>query len=249
MFDSRQLCITQQKKISFYILLIIFSIISFVAINITIVTTNIAMQNRIIEKKSSIGAKRSEATKVKKTLKFVEDYKIDDNLKRKNGFYSSIDKQDFISSVITKMNNEDDLDFIDEMRKNKINLEYSGFLIRLNSSSNKILEKIFTKIKNQIIISNEQKVDVAFDTSTVRVNFNADYEYVAYRVLEMIKQIFPGYLIIKNFSVTPVNDDMRKILYNRKFGKKNIDYKLKLDDRLSCVIEFEWLFLKSNNKK
>lgn len=248
MFNSRSLCIVQQKKISFFSILIVLSIVCFIIINVTIVATNISIQNQIIEKKSSIGEKRAEATRVKKALKFVEDYKIDNNLNRKNGFYSTIDKQDFIPSIVTKMNNEDDLEFIDEANNKKVNLEYSGFLIRLNAISNSRLDKIFSKLKNQIIISPEQKVDMTIDSSTIKVNFNADYEYVAYKMLEMIKQIFPGYLIVKSFTVAPINEESRKLLYERKFGKKNIDYKSKLDDRLSCEIEFEWIFLTGNKK-
>lgn len=249
MFNINSLCIAQQKKISFFGILIVFSIIGFVAINVTIVATNVAIKNRIIEKKSNIGEKRSKATRVKKALKFIEEYPIDTNLKRKNCFYSGIDKQDFISSVITKMNNDDDIDMMEEINSKKLNLEYSGFLMRLNASSNQKLEKFFTKLKNQMLISPLQKVDATIDSSVIRVDFNADYEYVAYRVLEMIKQIFPGYLIIKNFSVSPANEDMRKILYERKFGKKKIDYRTKLDDRLSCSMEFEWIFLKNNIAK
>jgi len=249
MFSQRVLCKAQQNKIGFFTTLIILSIVGFIGVNVTIVTTNIAAQNRILEKKSNIGQKSSESTKIKKAITAINSYTINKNLKRKNGFYNSFDKQDFLNALVVKMNNEDNLDLLDEINDKKINLEYSGFLVRLNSFSNSKLDKIFMKLKRQLLVSGAQNVNATIDSSIVKVSFNADYEYVAYRVLEMLKQIFPGYFVVKSISVVPVNEDVKRIFYDRKFKNKKIDKKLHLDDRLNCSIEFEWIMLKGDKPK
>jgi len=246
MINKKSLCFVQQRKIGIFTTIIIFSVILSVVVKGTIVANKIVQQRNIIDKKSNIGQKRSDMAKIQKVINYINTENYSKALPRKNGFYSSLDKQAFIDSVITKMNGEDDLDLIDDTSQNKLKLEYSGFMIRISSVSNVTIEKLLTKLKNKMIISNSQNINLSLEGSVLKIDFNADYEYVAYKVLEMLKQILPGNIVVKSFSVQPVNDEMKKILYDNKFNNKKIDFNTKLDSRLACTIELEWIFLVGN---
>ena len=145
MIKKEKLCYAQQKKIGLFTTIIIFSIIIGLAVKATIVSTKVYKQNQIIDRKSTIGQKRSEMTKIQKTIKLIENTSYQENLPRKNGFYTNFNKQDFIQSVIAKMNNEnDDFDTFEEEKKKLANMEYSGFIIRVNNANSEI-EKIIEK--------------------------------------------------------------------------------------------------------
>lgn len=246
MINKKSLCVVQQKKIGLFTFIIVLSALFSVIVKGTLVANKILQQNQIMDKKSNIGQKRTEMVKIQKAVKYINDANYNKNLKRKSGFYSSFDKQEFIDSVITKMNHEDDFDLLEEENKSKLNLEYSGFMIRINPTSNTDMERHLAKLKSKMIVSNNQNANFSLDTSILKIDFNADYEYVAYKVLEMLKQILPGTVIVKSFSVQPVNEEMKKILYDNKFNNNKIGFTTKLDDRLACTIELEWIFLTGN---
>ena len=152
MINKKSLCVVQQKKIGLFTFIIVLSALFSVIVKGTLVANKILQQNQIMDKKSNIGQKRTEMVKIQKAVKYINDANYNKNLKRKSGFYSSFDKQEFIDSVITKMNHEDDFDLLEEENKSKLNLEYSGFMIRINPTSNTDMERHLAKLKSKMIV-------------------------------------------------------------------------------------------------
>ena len=248
MASTKVLCLVQQKKIGLYTSLIILSFIIVVFVKATIVARNVITQQTILQKKSEIGLKRSEITKLKKATQFIEQEKVDEQLQRENCYYYSFDKQKFIDDIITKMNQEDFDTLSLENEKHK-NVEYGGFLLRLDANGNDGINKIIEKLKQKMIVVDNQDIQVSLESNVVRVDFQADYEYVAYRVLKMMKQLLPGYVVVRSVSVQPVRDDVRRALYDRKFNGQNFNDKvIDFDGRLNCTIELEWIYLSTVEK-
>ena len=240
MIDIKNFCNEQKKKISFYTIVIVVAILSMFVCNVTIVTKNAIKKASIDNKKNKINEKRSDLMKIKK---LVNSYNNEIGvLPRKNGYYIGLNKQKFIEELNDKMNYMNDLDVIDDFKNTRINMDYSSFLARFVPNITDV--GTYKKIEELINMYNRVEklnLNVFLDMNTLTISFFADYEYVVYKMLKMIQNIMPGYLIIKSISVKPANETVKTMLYNRKF--KNDTNHYNVDNRLSCEIEFEWIFL------
>lgn len=252
--NKKTLCPIQQRKIFFYTIITAISIVLFAIINITIINRNSFVKQIITQKKNDLQKKKAEISKIDKTIKFIEKEQINANLEKKYGFYSSFDRQEFLNLIADKMNNnESDVTSSEGITINHSNDEYSSFSIKIVQSNNKDNKKnkniddIINRLKNEMVVSNNQKIDFSIEKNTLLVSFRADYEYVVYRILAMMKQILPGYIVVKSLSVRPAREELRRMLYIKRFDNQNNNLsKIELDNRLNCSIELEWIYLSHN---
>ena len=240
MIDIGLVCQEQRKKIFVYASISILALLGVGAVNGTLVAKNAYQKSQIEEKRLSIAGNSAKISRMKKITSFVEKEKFTGNLPRKSGFYSPFNKTDFINSLITKMNNDDNVDVIDAMKANATDTEYSGFFIRLETTTDKYLSNILQKFRTKVEVDNS--LNFQLEANILRIDFNADYEYVAYKVLAMMQKLLPGYVVVNSFAIKPVNEDVKTKLYNHKFYHKDIA-ETELDDRLSCSVALSWVYL------
>ena len=233
----------QRKKIIKLFAVLCFSFIIIILTQLLIVGKNAYKQAQIYYKKSNISNKKESVDRLNKTISDLKNEKIKTNLIRKNGMYKNLDKQKLITNIYQKMNGMEDLDAWDEMRKKKKDLEYSSFAISSSPIISLYPQKIFDSYIQKYIFLPSQSTKILFDGNKVNISFNADYEYVAYRILQMIENIFPGYIVITKFEIQPINEENKKLLYEMKFYKKEAN--IKTDGRLRVNIEFDWYFIKN----
>ena len=239
---KKVLCLAQQQKIFFYTIVIIASIILFTATNITITNQNNFTKQIIAQKKRDLEKKKVEIGNIDKTIKFIENEKININLDKKYSFFSTFNEQEFLNLISAKMNeNAKEQDTDDK----KFTSDYSNFSIKMRQIKNDDLKKIMQQLKQKIVINDGQKIDFSVNDNLLLIDFSADYEYTIYRILEAMKQILPGNVVVKKISVKPAKDELKKMLYTRYFEGQN-DFKADLNNRLSCSIELEWIYLCTN---
>jgi hypothetical protein len=248
---KRVLCFVQQKKIFFYVLVTMFSVILFAIINITITNRNIFTKQVIEQKKNDLKKKKIEMEKINNAISFMENYEIDKNLSKKYGFYSIFNKQEFIDAIVIKMNEiNGGVEYLENKKTNQINLDYSNFSIKLKPIINDNLANIITQLKQKMIVNENQKINFSLETNLLTVDFQADYEYTVYQILEVMKRILPGNVVVKKISVKPAKESLKKMLYERRFVSQNKnDFTLELNNRLYCSIELEWEYLSSEKFK
>lgn len=234
---------TQKKKIITWIMLLSIAVVLVFGAQIAFVAKNTYRKAQIDTKRSTLQEQQDQVMKIKKTIAELQKENINTSLQRRNGMYRGLDKQKLISGIYNKMNGLDDLDAWDNLRKKNKDIEYSAFSIASTPVSNLYAEKIFNKYISKYIFLPSQIKKITFDGNNVIVSFNADYEYVAYRILSMIQNLLPGYVVIKSFSIQPVKQDIKTLLYDMKFYKKDIN--ASLDNRLSCQIELDWYFIRN----
>ena len=248
--NKKTLCLIQQRKIFFYTIVTAISVVLFAIINITIINRNSFVKQIITQKKNDLQKKKTEISKIDKTIKFIEKEQINVNLEKKYGFYSSFDKQEFLNSIVDKMNDkENDIISQGDVSISRLNDEYSSFSIKIvqpskNNKKNKNINDIIDHLKSEMVINDNQKIDFSIEKSTLLISFRADYEYVVYRILTMMKQILPGYVVVKSLTVRPAREELRRMLYIKHFDNQNDNFsKIELDNRLNCSIELEWIYL------
>ena len=240
MIDIGLVCQEQRKKIFLYASISIVALLGIGLANGTIVAKNAYQKSQIEEKRLSITSNSAKIGRMKKITSYLETEKFTGNLPRKSGFYLPFNKTDFINSLITKMNNNDDVDAIDAMNSKAYNAEYSGFFIRLETTADKYISNVLSNIRAKVEYDNSLQFQL--ETNILRIDFNADYEYVAYKVLAMLQKLLPGYVVVNTFSIKPVNEEVKTKLYNYKFYHKDIT-ETELDDRLNCSIVLLWMYL------
>ena len=233
----------QRKKIIKLFAVLCASLTIVILTQLLIVGRNAYKQAQIYYKKSNISNKKESVEKLKKTINNLKSENISTNLVRKHGMYKNLDKQLLINGIYQKMNGMNDLDAWDEMRKKKKDLEYTAFSISSTPISSLYPQKIFDSYLQKYIFLPSQNSKILFDGNKVSISFNADYEYVAYRMLQMIKNIFPGYIVITTFAIQPINDENKKMIYEMKFYKKEAT--ANLDGRLKVNIGFDWYFIRN----
>lgn len=244
MIDIGLVCQEQRKKIFAYAGISFLALLGIAVVNGTIVAKNTYQKTQIENKRLSIASNSAKLSRVKHISSYVEKEKFTGNLPRKSGYYSPFNKTDFINALITKMNNEDDLDAIDAINSNKFDTEYSGFFARIETATDKYLSDIVRNARAKVEFENNLKFQL--ETNILRIDFNADYEYVAYKILTMMQKLLPGYVIVNSFSIRPVNNDVKTKLYDYKFYHKDLSGSTELDDRLNCSIVLLWIYLTAN---
>ena len=158
-------------------------------------------------------------------------------------FYSDINKQELVNNVVARMKkNNYGVELPNgAVRMSALN-EYANFAMILSSSGNINVIKDISSFTSSIQGVEGQNEKATVDGGLLRVSFSADYEYVVYKVIATLEDIFPGQLIVRSISIKSVSDDVKTILYDFRFkGKSKNTW---IDNRLICNIELEWMYLK-----
>ena len=193
------------------------AVIASIAVNATVAVKNTTLKNTIKQKKSDIARKMSVVSNIQKTIQNIENEKPSLLFLNKTGFYPNFNKQEFLDALVTKMNLEDEI--AEEHDKTLQDSEYSGFLIRLDARGGDELRRVAESYKKKFVINNKQNIAYKLESGVVKVSFQADYEYVVYRILNIMQHVLPGYVVVKSISISGSDQDRASLLYDRSFNK------------------------------
>lgn len=224
------------------------AVIASIAVNATVAVKNTTLKNTIKQKKSDIARKMSVVSNIQKTIQNIENEKPSLLFLNKTGFYPNFNKQEFLDALVTKMNLEDEI--AEEHDKTSQDSEYSGFLIRLDARGGDELRRVAESYKKKFVINNKQNITYKLESGVVKVSFQADYEYVVYRILNIMQHVLPGYVVVKSISVSGSDQDRASLLYDRSFNKsKRKTFFVDLKNRLNCLMELEWLYFVDGRRR
>ena len=224
------------------------AVIASIAVNATVAVKNTTLKNTIKQKKSDIARKMSVVSNIQKTIQNIEKEKPSLLFLNKTGFYPNFNKQEFLDALVTKMNLEDEI--AEEHDKTSQDSEYSGFLIRLDARGGDELRSVAESYKKKFVINNKQNIAYKLESGVVKVSFQADYEYVVYRILNIMQHVLPGYVVVKSISVSGSDQDRASLLYDRSFNKsKRKTFFVDLKNRLNCLMELEWLYFVDGRRR
>ena len=224
------------------------AVIASIAVNATVAVKNTTLKNTIKQKKSDIARKMSVVSNIQKTIQNIENEKPSLLFLNKTGFYPNFNKQEFLDALVTKMNLEDEI--AEEHDKTSQDSEYSGFLIRLDARGGDELRRVAESYKKKFVINNKQNIVYKLESGVVKVSFQADYEYVVYRILNIMQHVLPGYVVVKSISVSGSDQDRASLLYDRSFNKsKRKTFFVDLKNRLNCLMELEWLYFVDGRRR
>ena len=224
------------------------AVIASIAVNATVAVKNTTLKNTIKQKKSDIARKMSVVSNIQKTIQNIENEKPSLLFLNKTGFYPNFNKQEFLDALVTKMNLEDEI--AEEHDKTLQDSEYSGFLIRLDARGGDELRRVAESYKKKFVINNKQNIAYKLESGVVKVSFQADYEYVVYRILNIMQHVLPGYVVVKSISVSGSDQDRASLLYDRSFNKsKRKTFFVDLKNRLNCLMELEWLYFVDGRRR
>ena len=103
----------------------------------------------------------------------------------------------------------------------------------------------FENILNKIDVGKEN--DIYVFSKSINISFTASYERVVYQMIEFIKHVFPGFLIVKHISALPANEKQKTMYYDLKFKHKDISELVV--NSVRCEIEFDWIVLSKKHNE
>jgi hypothetical protein len=86
---------------------------------------------------------------------------------------------------------------------------------------------------------------LSLNDNTIKLSFSANYEYVVFKIINIFEELLPGYVVMKNITISPNDNDGKYFYYDFKFKDRPI--KKEIQDRLKCNVELQWIVL-TNNK-
>ena len=216
------------------------AVIASIAVNATVAVKNTTLKNTIKQKKSDIARKMSVVSNIQKTIQNIENEKPSLLFLNKTGFYPNFNKQECVAEEPSA----------EEHDKTLQDSEYSGFLIRLDARGGDELRRVAESYKKKFVINNKQNIVYKLESGVVKVSFQADYEYVVYRILNIMQHVLPGYVVVKSISVSGSDQDRASLLYDRSFNKsKRKTFFVDLKNRLNCLMELEWLYFVDGRRR
>ena len=243
-FDFLRKRTVQQKRIFILGFCIAISLFLFTLVQVLSVARVMLQDKRLGEIRETMNALKLSYKKIDNAINIINSAKTSDDLDQKViKFYSDINKQEIVNNIVAKMKkNNYGVELPNgAVRMSALN-EYANFTMKFVSANNINVIKDISSFTSAIqgIEGNNEKATV--DGGLLKVSFSADYEYVVYKIISTLDEIFPGKLIVKSISIKPANDDVKTILYDFRFkGKSKNAW---IDNRLICNIELEWVFLK-----
>lgn len=234
----------QQKRLFILGFCIAISIFCISLIQVLSVARVILQEKQLSNVREKISSLNLSYKKMDVAINTINTAKTSDNLDHKViKFYSNINKQELVNNIVAKMKkNNYGVELPNgAVRMSALN-EYANFAMTLSSASDINVIKDISSFTNSIQGIEGQNEKATVDGGLLKVSFSADYEYVVYKIIATLNDIFPGKLIVRNISIKPASDNVKTILYDFRFkGKSNNTW---IDNRLVCNIELEWIFLK-----
>lgn len=234
----------QQKRLFILGFCIAISIFCISLIQVLSVARVILQEKQLSNVREKISSLNLSYKKMDVAINTINTANTSDNLDHKViKFYSNINKQELVNNIVAKMKkNNYGVELPNgAVRMSALN-EYANFAMTLSSASDINVIKDISSFTNSIQGIEGQNEKATVDGGLLKVSFSADYEYVVYKIIATLNDIFPGKLIVRNISIKPASDNVKTILYDFRFkGKSNNTW---IDNRLVCNIELEWIFLK-----
>ena len=234
----------QQKRLFILGFCIAISIFCISLIQVLSVARVILQEKQLSNVREKISSLNLSYKKMDVAINTINTANTSDNLDHKViKFYSNINKQELVNNIVAKMKkNNYGVELSNgAVRMSALN-EYANFAMTLSSASDINVIKDISSFTNSIQGIEGQNEKATVDGGLLKVSFSADYEYVVYKIIATLNDIFPGKLIVRNISIKPASDNVKTILYDFRFkGKSNNTW---IDNRLVCNIELEWIFLK-----
>lgn len=234
----------QQKRLFILGFCIAISIFCISLVQVLSVARVILQEKQLSNVREKISSLNLSYKKMDVAINTINTAKTSDNLDHKViKFYSNINKQELVNNIVAKMKkNNYGVELPNgAVRMSALN-EYANFAMTLSSASDINVIKDISSFTNSIQGIEGQNEKATVDGGLLKVSFSADYEYVVYKIIATLNDIFPGKLIVRNISIKPASDNVKTILYDFRFkGKSSNTW---IDNRLVCNIELEWIFLK-----
>ena len=234
----------QQKRLFILGFCIAISIFCISLVQVLSVARVILQEKQLSNVREKISSLNLSYKKMDVAINTINTANTSDNLDHKViKFYSNINKQELVNNIVAKMKkNNYGVELPNgAVRMSALN-EYANFAMTLSSASDINVIKDISSFTNSIQGIEGQNEKATVDGGLLKVSFSADYEYVVYKIIATLNDIFPGKLIVRNISIKPASDNVKTILYDFRFkGKSNNTW---IDNRLVCNIELEWIFLK-----
>ena len=152
--------------------------------------------------------------------------------------YDNINLDEIVFEVDRKINDQFDVSKIAREKDKEKRMIAGNFHIEIKPFTyanlvelNNFISKIAVGSKNEIYVSSK----------TIAVSFTTSYERVIYQMIEFIKHIFPGFLIVKYISVKPATPAIKTMYYDLKFKHKDISELIV--NSVRCEIEIDWIVL------
>ena len=234
----------QQKRLFILGFCIAISIFCISLVQVLSVARVILQEKQLSNVREKISSLNLSYKKMDVAINTINTANTSDNLDHKViKFYSNINKQELVNNIVAKMKkNNYGVELPNgAVRMSALN-EYANFAMTLSSASDINVIKDISSFTNSIQGIEGQNEKATVDGGLLKVSFSADYEYVVYKIIATLNDIFPGKLIVRNISIKPASDNVKTILYDFRFkGKSSNTW---IDNRLVCNIELEWIFLK-----
>ena len=152
--------------------------------------------------------------------------------------YDNINLDEIVFEVEKKINDQFDSSKIVREKDKEKRMIAGNFHIDIKPSTYLNLLELNNFI-NKIAVGSENEIYVS--SKTITVSFTTSYEKVIYQMIEFIKHIFPGFLIVKYISVKPATPAIKTMYYDLKFKHKDISELIV--NSVRCEIEIDWIVL------
>ena len=152
--------------------------------------------------------------------------------------YDNINLDEVVFEVDRKINDQFDTSKIVIESDKEKRMIAGNFHIDVKPSTYANLVELDNFI-SKIAVGSQNEIYVS--SKTIAISFTTSYERVIYQMIEFIKKIFPGFLIVKYISVQPATSAIKTMYYDLKFKHKEMQ--ALVADSIRCEIEFDWIVL------
>ena len=158
--------------------------------------------------------------------------------------HDNIRLDEIVFEVDRKINDQFDQSKIFKEKDKEKRMIAGNFHIDIQPSTYSNLVELDTFINKMSI--NKQN-DVYVLSNNISISFTTSYEKVIYQMIEYMKNIFPGFLIVKSISVNPTTSAIKTMYYDLKFKHKDITELVV--NSVRCEIVFDWIVLSKKNNE
>ena len=166
----------------------------------------------------------------------------DNNFDDRSRIYKNLNPDEYLSKITNKISEYFSVDKIEDLTLKAENSKISNLNFNITDAND--INNV-NDIKNFIqSMKSVSKNNININTKKISINFSSNYEYPVYQIISVFEQKLPGYVIVKNISITPKSDELKYLYYNNRFHKKKID--IDVANRFNCLIELGWYVLNEN---
>ena len=166
----------------------------------------------------------------------------DNNFDNRSLIYRNLYPDEYLSKITNKITEYFSVDKIEDLTLKAEQSKVSNLNFNITDADD---VGHFNSIKDFIQnMKNVSHNNIAINTKKISIDFLSNYEYPVYQIISVFEQKLPGYVVVKNISITPKSDELKYLYYNFRFHNKKID--INVANRFNCLIELEWDVLNEN---